>query len=289
MAVYNADKKGMKARIASDNDIIHLNVGGQKLTTKRSTLCQIENSLLATMFSGRSDDSLERDRDGAVFLDFNPQHFVLILEYLRGRKIAQPGQPRPLPKVADDQLEHFNNLLQYLGLSDERISKATAPREKFKLHSPGITVREIGTVAVHGPDAGYKFVLGENIYRQGIVNFRLKLESFQHNDWMFVGVARGDVNPPNTTSHRWRGSYGWRLGAYGQEWRKGGSFSVESALDNVVKQGDTVVLVLNCDVANLSLHVPTGERFQIDIPERECWRLNVNMRGENDQIRILNA
>ena len=69
---YNAEKQRMKAVEVSDNDIIHLNVGGHKLTTKRSTLCQVEGSLLASMFSGRWEDSLERDQDGAIFFDFNP-------------------------------------------------------------------------------------------------------------------------------------------------------------------------------------------------------------------------
>ena len=41
----NAEKQKMKA--VEVNDIIHLNVGGYKLTTKRSTLCQVEGSLLA--------------------------------------------------------------------------------------------------------------------------------------------------------------------------------------------------------------------------------------------------
>ena len=74
----------------SDNDIINLNVGGTKLTTRRSTLCQVKDSLLATMFSGRWEDNIERDQDGAVFFDFNPQHFIIILDYLRLEKIATP-------------------------------------------------------------------------------------------------------------------------------------------------------------------------------------------------------
>jgi pyruvate dehydrogenase complex dehydrogenase (E1) component len=44
---YNAEKQRMKAVEVSDNDIKNLNVGGHKLTTKRSTLCQVEGSLLA--------------------------------------------------------------------------------------------------------------------------------------------------------------------------------------------------------------------------------------------------
>ena len=91
---YNAEKQRMKAVEVSDNDIIHLNVGGHKLTTKRSTLCQVEDSLLASMFSGRWEDSLERDKDGAIFFDFNPQYFLVILDYLRTKKMGSLAVPR---------------------------------------------------------------------------------------------------------------------------------------------------------------------------------------------------
>ena len=48
---YNAEKQKMKPFEVNDDDIIDLNVGGQKLTTTRSTLCQVEGSLLASMFN----------------------------------------------------------------------------------------------------------------------------------------------------------------------------------------------------------------------------------------------
>jgi hypothetical protein len=35
------------------------------------------------------------------------------------KKIATPEHPAPLPKVAEEQAKSFNNLLEYLGLSDE--------------------------------------------------------------------------------------------------------------------------------------------------------------------------
>jgi hypothetical protein len=80
---YNAEKQRMKPFEVSDDDIIHLNIGGQKFTSTRSTLCQVEGSLLATMFSGRWEDGLKRDEDGAVFFDVNPQYFGYVLDYLR--------------------------------------------------------------------------------------------------------------------------------------------------------------------------------------------------------------
>jgi hypothetical protein len=285
---YNAEKQRMKAVEVSDNDIIHLNVGGHKLTTKRSTLCQVEGSLLASMFSGRWEDSLERDQDGAIFFDFNPQYFLIILDYLRAKKIATPENPAPLPKVAEDQAKNVNNLLEYLGLSDEIVPAEKVPSEKFNQHSSNVvTLQEGGTVAVHGSKGGHGYVLGENVYQQGIVRFKMKLESFKNNIWMFVGIVKGDVVPPNNDSYEWPDSYGWGLGSDGQVW-KVGSCTNDNALKNVTKQGDTVELVLDSDAAKLSLHLPTGQQFHIEIPKSQTWKLNVDLFYANDKVRIIN-
>ncbi len=285
LELYNAEKERMKAFTVNDNDIIHLNVGGQKLTTKRSTLCQVEGLLLSTMFSGRWEDSLERDQDGAVFFDFNPQHFVLILDYLRAKRIATPEKPTPLPKVAEDQVESFNNLIQYLGLSDEIAPTEIVASEKFNLHSPGVSLEEDGKV--HGAGCENRYVLGGNVYQQQIIKIKLKLESFKNNNWMFVGIVKGDVVPPANNSYEWRGSYGWTLGLVGRVC-KDGSCTSDAALDNLTKQGDTVELLLDYDAAKLSLNLPTGQQFHIEIPKSQTWRLNVNLNGPNDNIRIMN-
>ena len=194
---YKAEKETMEAFVVNDDDIIDLNIGGQKLSTTRSTLCQVEGSLLVSMFSGRWEDGLKRDKDGAVFFDFNPQHFALILDYLRQRKIASAQNPAPLPKVSDDQLQSFTNLLEYLGLNDEigRTSTETFPSEKFDLYGPNVALQEGGKVAVHDGTRRYGYVLGDNVYHQGTVNIKLKLESFENNDCMSFGIIRGDVIP----------------------------------------------------------------------------------------------
>jgi hypothetical protein len=239
------------------------------------------------MFSGRWEDSLERDQDGAIFFDFNPQYFLVILDYLRAKKIATPENPAPLPKVAEDQTKNFNNLLEYLALSDEIVPAEKVPSEKFSQHSSNVvTLQEGGTVAAHGPEYGHSYVLGENIYQQGIVRFKLKVDSFQTNKWVLVGVVKGDVVPPDNNSYKWPGSYGWALGQYGQVW-KDGSSTIDNALTNVTKQGDTVELVLDCDAAKLSLHLPTGQQFHIEIPKSQTWRLNVDLQHANDKVRII--
>ena len=283
---YKAEKLRMKAVEVSDDDIINLNVGGTKMTTKRSTLCQVKGSLFSSMFSGRWETSLARDEDGRIFFDFNPQHFVLILDYLRGKAIATPDNPVPLPNVPDDQVKSFNNLIEYLGLSGE--IAPIVPPEKFNLHSTGVTLQEGGKVAVNDATQAHKYVLGDNVYHQGIVRRKLKIESFQSNYWMLVGMVKGDVVAQNDRSHGWPGSYGWVLGSCGAVF-KDGSGTNDNTLNNLTKQGDTVELVLDCDAAKLSLHLLTGQQFHIDLPKGQTWKLHVNLNGANDKIRIMEA
>ena len=278
--VFNTYKQGLNV---SDGDIIQLNVGGQKFTTTRSTLRQINGSLLATMFSGSMERSLKHDQDGAVVLDFNPEHFSWILNYLRAKKISTPKNPPVLPEVAKDQKENFNILFDYLGLND----KPTRLTEKFNLRSSKVSLQKNGRVAVHDSTRGHTYVLGKNIYRRGTISFKLKLESFQNNHWILVGIVKADVVPKSPYSYRWAGAYGWSLGNNGQLYENGVNKGFGLSWKKLSKQGDTVELVLDCDGGKLSLHLPTGQQYHIVIPKSQSWRLHVNLYGANDKIRIV--
>ena len=283
---YKAEKERIEAVNARDDDLINLNVGGTKITTTRLTLCQVEDSLLAAMFSGRWEDNIKRDQDGAVFFDFNPQHFILVLDYLRVKKIETPENPPPLPKVPEDQEKSFNSLVQYLGLSNEIIM----PSERFNSCSPGVSLQEGGLVAAHDQTSGHKYVLGENVYSEGTVKLKLKLETFKDNWWTFVGVAQENITHSLDLGHEscsWSGSYGWSLGRSGAVW-KNASSTRDETLRNVSKQGDTVKLVLDCETGKLSLHLlTTGQKLYMDIPKGKTWRLNVTFLSPNDKIRIV--
>ena len=89
-----------KKRLNVSNDIIQLNVGGQKYTTTRSTLRQVNGSLLAIMFSESMEHGLKRDQDGAIVLDFNPVHFGWILNYLPAKKISTPEKLPVFPRAS---------------------------------------------------------------------------------------------------------------------------------------------------------------------------------------------
>ncbi|CAF1510873.1 unnamed protein product [Adineta ricciae] len=57
------------------NTIVHLNVGGKKISISRKILTMIEGTLLSTIFSDQSSKMLIQDIDGAIFL-------IMILGYL---------------------------------------------------------------------------------------------------------------------------------------------------------------------------------------------------------------
>lgn len=69
----------------TDNNIITLNVGGQRFSTSRSTLTWIPNTFFTSLLSGRIN-SVEDDT-GAKFIDRDPKLFRRILNYLRTKQI----------------------------------------------------------------------------------------------------------------------------------------------------------------------------------------------------------
>lgn len=67
-------------------DIINLNVGGQRFSTSRQTLTQVQDTFFTGLLSGRIQTT--RDEQGAIFIDRDPDLFRLILSYLRNRSLA---------------------------------------------------------------------------------------------------------------------------------------------------------------------------------------------------------
>lgn len=78
-----------------DNDgVVHLNVGGTKFVTLRSTLAQ-SSVLHETLM--RAADNRELALDGVVFVDRDPKHFNIILSHLRNA--AEGREPFTHSKV----------------------------------------------------------------------------------------------------------------------------------------------------------------------------------------------
>jgi len=101
------------------SDVLDLNVGGQTFcSVRRATLSMVENSGLGSMFSGRWESSLERDSAGRIFVDFPPEIFMPLVDFLRQKCIEDPANPVEPPNMPPERMAAFKRMLAYYGLVD---------------------------------------------------------------------------------------------------------------------------------------------------------------------------
>eukprot|EP00929_Paragymnodinium_shiwhaense_P091196 TRINITY_DN51227_c0_g1_i1.p1 TRINITY_DN51227_c0_g1~~TRINITY_DN51227_c0_g1_i1.p1 ORF type:complete len:347 (-),score=101.84 TRINITY_DN51227_c0_g1_i1:140-1180(-) len=113
------EKARMQKTGIGASDLVGLNFGGQEVVTvKRSLLLQCEDSFLAAMFSGRHEDTLDRDSQGNVFLDYSPSVMLPLIEYLRLKRDAAPEDAVSLPDIPECNLKAWDSMLRVFMLSD---------------------------------------------------------------------------------------------------------------------------------------------------------------------------
>jgi hypothetical protein len=101
---------------ASDEDILEINAGGRMFIVKRSTLTMhTMGTKFWALFNGRWENKLQRDMNGRIFLDVNPECFQAIVAYLNEMMISCEDNAPDQPSVDD---EHKLLLWQHLALFD---------------------------------------------------------------------------------------------------------------------------------------------------------------------------
>lgn len=77
---WAAETKMMQSKYVCQSEIINLNVGGTIIKTRKSTLTR-GGGFLESLVSGRHIPDL--DENGNIFIDLDPTHFRLVLDFLR--------------------------------------------------------------------------------------------------------------------------------------------------------------------------------------------------------------
>ena len=266
------------------------------MTTTRSTLCQIRGSSLANLLNN------PRDKDGFVFLDFNPKHFARILDYLRAKRMSTlPGNPPPVPTVptvGSSEIESFKHLVQHLRLFDEIFPII---KESFAKNNGGIERDVNGTRAGFSvyPTATYDkrvraetiYTLGTHVYKSGV--FRFKLHHYSERNFnvfdVDIGFINQDFRTPNfsrlsdRSSNEIRSPYffGWSLTKSGVSMGQYRSGRCDWKNDDVIE------LLLDMDAATLFLNAPDGQQFHIELPKWTKFRLYVRIKQPSSGLRIL--
>jgi hypothetical protein len=111
-------KQALVKRNGGENvkDKIKLNVGGENMTVRRSTMTHFAGSRLAALFSGRWEKVLLRDKEKSIFLDVDPVCFKKLLDYHCLLKIAPPDQP-PALELPEELQDSFDRLLDFFGFN----------------------------------------------------------------------------------------------------------------------------------------------------------------------------
>lgn len=105
------------------DDIIHLNVGGQRITTFRSTLTAVPHSKLALMFAKDNQNKTKISKNRVdYFFDYNPGQFEHLIDQLRVIK-RMPSRPAyeiifKTPNI-DSEFD-FSDMLVELGLNGKK-------------------------------------------------------------------------------------------------------------------------------------------------------------------------
>lgn len=128
LADFEKEKQAMTRGRA--DDVLELNIGGERdASVLRSTLCSVEGSMLEASFSGRWDTQFPKDSRGRFFIDYPASVFEPLLNYLREKKLAGPGEsPGWPPSVPDGCLGLFGKMTEYYGVAPQKTLLRTPSR-----------------------------------------------------------------------------------------------------------------------------------------------------------------
>lgn len=116
--------------------VVKLNVGGTFFATTRQTLSRCPGTVLADLISDHNPTACLY-LDGAIFIDRSPEHFQLILDWLRGCK--------PYLLAGSQEANLLLEEAEFYGLSD--LAKALTPKPEDK-SGPGPVLQVPAMLAV---------------------------------------------------------------------------------------------------------------------------------------------
>eukprot|EP00803_Ostreobium_quekettii_P001166 evm.model.scf_1801.5 EVM.evm.TU.scf_1801.5 scf_1801:27677-30816(+) len=283
-----AEKQTMERVRVSDSDIVYMNVGGKLFATKRSSLLQVQGSVLELLFSGRWEDRLDRDASGNVFFDYDPELFNVLLRYLvakaRYGEAAENVCMRPVPWEQEDE---FRLMLTDLGLEN-----LISPRPTFRfssiLKTNRVNLFENGAVATcDGHEHVRHHVFSEKAYSSAVFRFRISVESFE--DWIMLGVIADStpVSMHEDTCTK-ETSYGW--GCNGEVFVDGLESRKKGYPGRRIIPEMELDMVLDCRYNFVALLAPVDGRmleYKIpNLPPDLKWRVQVATYYGESAVRI---
>ncbi|CAF1279149.1 unnamed protein product [Rotaria sp. Silwood1] len=273
-----------------DDPLILLNIGGTHMTTRRSTLMRIPNSVLALACINPWSENLTHDNDGRLFFDCDPNLFQYLLNQLRNWS-SSIRQVFILPNDEFER-ERFRSFCIQFNI-DLNLIDGIYRYEKFNKICGHIIIDENGLIVKHANNYRYAECRGINVYSTGINRIKLILKHETIDKYnTFIGIIWSG-SPMQEKSFELSTSYGWS--GQKQVYLKGIPTLIQGygGYDSDMCTKDIVDLILNCQLGLISLYnYRTKKNYEIKIDIKEgCplpWQLHINLFGPNDQVKIIN-
>lgn len=274
-----------------DDPIILLNIGGRHMSTRRSTLLSIPNTVLALACTSPWSETIAHDNDGRLFFDFDPNIFEYLLNQLRDWSMIASRKVFELPQNEFDR-QRFRLLCSELNFNPDLID-GIHRYEKFNKLCGHIILEEKGLVAIHAGSYRHAECRGINVYSSGINRIKLVLkhqEIEQYNTFIGIIWSGTDMEEKSYESPT---AYGW--GGHKQVYLKGIPSSTPGygGYDSDICTNDKIELTLNCQLHVISMfNYRTKKTYEIPIDIFEgCpfpWQLHINLYAPNDRVKIVN-
>lgn len=155
-----------------DDPIILLNIGGTHMSTRRSTLMSIPNTVLAVACTSPWSETITHDSEGRLFFDLDPDLFRYLLNQLREWSSTQ--KVFELPRNELDR-QRFRYLCSQLNFNPDLID-GIHRHEKFNQLCGHVILDNKGYVAIHAGSYRYAECRGINVYSSGINRILLVLK-----------------------------------------------------------------------------------------------------------------
>jgi BTB/POZ domain len=221
------EKESMNTLAPDASDIVTINVGGQVvLQTTRDTVClAVPGSRFAALFIGRWEDHCVKDTQGRIFLDHDPELVLLIVNYMRIKRVEDPVDvPVSPPTPPDEKRQEWDCLLKYYGL-EAFFAKPFSPLDFSKLtivqpQGWNVSTQRVG----QGLQLTYN---GVNLYRFVACtpclipatksSWKVTINKLPNGGWIFMGLIGNAIANEGSffdpTSFGWcRNSHVWVAG-----------------------------------------------------------------------------
>lgn len=271
-------------------DVVNLDVTGERISVKRTTLQMCTDSALARKFDDETWTQHPQGASGAdsddeyVQIDFSAYCFGKIVDHLRLVALAGGLEANvAAPVVRADQRDNFGRLVKYYFPGNEdmflRARTEIWPVKEFGVAATQDESSNSTIISCLPGQSGFSYAVGGTcLVTNAAWKVKLAATATPSKSWALAGVI-GDPSPSGNVSYTDSTSYGW--GGAGQVYMAGKSHQHYGGWQGW-NLNDEAILKLDASNNLKMWHKRTSKLYTITLPARPSgWYLYFGLHNSN--------